>query len=156
METTESSSPNSDSVYDEIRRAWVRATPEEKVRQILIRKMVFELSYPRELISVERSLKDLCGPNVNGKIPTRRVDITSFAKGPSGLYPLLIIECKEHETLIQEALRQVHGYNFFLKAPFVAVAYPGGEVFGYLTKNGFSYFPYIPSYQDLLSAVRNG
>lgn len=156
METTELSNPSEGLVYDEIRKLWVFATPEEKVRQTLIKKMVYTLSYPRELLSVERSLADLCGVSAHKKIPNRRVDIISFAKSSSMLSPLLVIECKESSALMQEALNQVQGYNYFIKAPFIAVAYPEGESFGYLTQEGFAYLPYIPSYKDLISAVQNG
>lgn len=153
METTESSNQSEESVYDEIRKIFVSATPEEIVRQKLIKKMVNELSYPRELLSIERSLADLCGSRAHRKIPNRRVDITSFLKKSSVLLPLLVIECKESEVFLKEALAQVHGYNYFIKAPFIAVAHPGGEVFGHFVKGSFSYLPYLPSYEELLRAV---
>ncbi|MES2198571.1 MAG: type I restriction enzyme HsdR N-terminal domain-containing protein [Chlamydiota bacterium] len=156
METMELSNPNRGLVYDEIRKLWVSATPEEKVRQQLILKMIYKLSYPRELLSIERSLADLCGVASHRKIPSRRVDITVFAKSSSTLHPLLVIECKESKDLVEEALTQVRGYNYFIKAPFITVAHPEGEVFGYLTKEGLSYLPYLPSYEDLLRAAQNG
>ncbi len=156
METMELSNPNKGLVYDEIRRLWVSATPEEIVRQTLIKKMITTLSYPRELLSIERSLVDLSGTLAHKKIPNRRVDITIFAKKSTALHPLLVIECKESEGLVEEALSQVQGYNYFIKAPFIAVVHPKGEVFGYLTKEGFSYLPYLPSYEDLIRAVQNG
>lgn len=156
MGTMELSNPSEGLVYDEIRKLWVSATPEEKVRQMLIKKMITTLSYPRELLSIERSLADLSGITAHKKIPNRRVDITIFAKKSTTLYPILVIECKESKGLVEEAVSQVQGYNYFIKAPFVAVAYPEGEIFGYLTKEGFSTLPYLPSYEDLIRAVQNG
>ncbi len=156
METTELSNPNEGLVYDEIRKLWLVATPEEKVRQKLIQKMIYKLSYPRELLSIERSLADLSGTLAHKKIPNRRVDITSFAKKNTLLYPLLVIECKESEGLTQDALAQLQGYNYFIKAPFIAIAYPEGEVFGYATKSGFTYLPYLPSYEDLIRVAQDG
>ncbi|MBS0626894.1 MAG: type I restriction enzyme HsdR N-terminal domain-containing protein [Verrucomicrobia bacterium] len=152
----ESSSRNKGLLYDEIRKIWVSETKEEKVRQNLIKKMITKLSYPRELLSVERSLAELSNHSLKRKIPTRRVDITSFAKNGSTLYPLLVIECKESKELTEGALAQVRGYNYFIKAPFIAVAYPEGELFGYPAKEGFAYLSYIPSYQELILAVQNG
>lgn len=156
METTELSNLNKDLLYDEIRKLWVTATPEEVVRQKLIKKMLLQLSYPRELLSIERSLKDLCQKTSHKKIPTRRVDIASFANLSSKVIPLLVIECKETKSLELDALAQVQGYNHFIGAPFIAVAYPEGETFGYLTRQGFSYLSYLPAYQELLEAVQNG
>lgn len=156
METTELSNPNKEVLYDEIRKLFVPATPEEIVRQKLIKKMLLQLSYPRELLSVERPLKDLCPKAIHKKIPTRRVDIASFANVESKMIPLLVVECKESRALELDALAQVQGYNHFIGAPFIAVAYPGGETFGYLTRQGFSYLSYLPTYQELLQAVRHG
>ncbi len=140
-------------VYDEIRGLWVVSTPEEIVRQKLIQKMLKELSYPRELLSVEKSLSELC----NETVPVRRVDITCFGKNlVGGVSPLLVIECKEQQSYVDQAIEQILGYNHFLKAPFIGVAYPEGELFGFMTKKGLSFLPYFPKYQDLIRAVFNG
>ncbi len=137
-------------VFDEIRGIWVAATPEEIVRQKLLQKMTKELFYPKELLSIEKSLSELC----KIEAPLRRVDITCFAKDLQGdLYPLLVIECKEHKSYLQPAIEQILGYNHFLKAPFVAVSYPEGEQFGFKTEKGLSFLPYLPSYPDLVKAV---
>lgn len=156
METMESSSQSRGLIYDEVRQMWVSATPEERVRQQLLKKMIYGLSYPRELLSIEKSLPELC---INSHLaPSRRVDIVCFAKGQgaqSSLYPLLIIECKEKAELLDDALEQVKGYNHFLKALFIAVAYPEGEVFGYPADKGMAFLQYLPKYQDLISAANH-
>jgi len=158
METTGSSAPNKGLVYDEIRRIWVPATEEEKVRQRLVKRMIGELGYPPELLSVERSLADLCSAQSSVKIPSRRVDLMCFTKIPSttGLHPLLAVECKESKNFEEQALSQVLGYNAFLGAPFIAVAYPEGETFGYRTLKGFKYLPYLPPYSELTGAIHHG
>ena len=137
-------------LYDEVRKLWVVATPEEIVRQNLLKKMMEKLSYPRELLSVERALGDLC-PGRQG-VPFRRVDIACFAKGKEGLFPLLLIECKESASLAVSALAQVQGYNHFLGASFMAVSHPEGETFYYPSEKGFSFLPYLPKYTDLIQA----
>jgi hypothetical protein len=140
----------SEVLYDEVRKLWVTATPEEIVRQNLLKKMIEKLSYPRELLSVEKSLGDLC--SYKQEVPFRRVDIACFAKGKEGVYPLLLIECKESSALRDSALAQVRGYNHFFKATFIAVSHPGGETFGYPSEKGFSFLPYLPKYTDLIQA----
>ncbi len=137
-------------LYDEVRKLWVKATPEEIVRQNLIKKMIEKLSYPRELLSVERALGDLCFHKKG--VPFRRVDLVCFAKGEEGIFPLLIVECKESSSLADEALAQVQGYNHFLGASFIAVSHPEGETFGYPSEKGFSFLPYLPKYTDLIQA----
>jgi hypothetical protein len=155
MATTESSSQNKEQLYDPLRQQWVAATPEERVRQRLLQKMVEALSYPKELLSVERALKDLC--LVRTEAPNRRVDIICFAKTKDfGMTPLLVIECKESEELAKKALSQVQGYNAFLQAPFLAVAYPRGETFVYMQEDKEKYLSYLPSYPMLLEAVGYG
>ena len=66
------------------------------------------------------------------------------------LRPLLAIECKEDQSLLEEALLQVQGYNHFLKAHFVAVVAPGQERFGVYGQGGMHFLPYLPNYADLV------
>ena len=108
-------------VYDSIRRQWVAATPEEIVRQRWIQKMVQELGFPKELLAIEKELKML--PHLQQHphpLPTRRVDLLSFGKRASEVFPLLLIECKV-EALSQQALDQAVAYNTFVQAFYVAI-----------------------------------
>jgi len=106
-------------LYDPLRHEWVAATPEEVVRQTWIQRMVGELKYPKELLAVEKDLASL--PHVLGdKIPARRIDLLCFLKKEGGVVPLLLVECKEG-PLSEEALGQVVSYNYYVKAPYVAV-----------------------------------
>jgi hypothetical protein len=156
----ESSSPNKEELFDPIRKKWVLATPEEKVRQMLLQQMILELSYPRELLTIEKSLSEM--PHLKGggssSAPLRRTDVLCFAKGihpEHSLYPLLLIECKECASLTEEAKQQVIGYNYFIKACFVAVAYPKGIQWGYYDSKvqNYSFFSSLPSYHRLMQAV---
>lgn len=150
MEITESSSPNYRKIYDQIREKWVKATPEEVVRQNLIHRMLSQLAYPKGLLAVERSLSDLCLENA----PSRRVDVVCFLPATQGkLFPLLLVECKESISLVSEAKRQMMGYNFFLKAPFLALAYPEGEEFWFEGTEGWRSLSYLPSYPQLVASV---
>ena len=136
-----------DQIYDEVRKKWVAKTPEEEVRQSLLRKMIHELLYPKGLLFVEKTLSDLL-PQI--LLPYRRVDVVCFWKTKGMLRPLLAIECKEDQSLLEEALLQVQGYNHFLKARFVAVVAPGQERFGVYGQGGMHFLPYLPNYADLV------
>jgi len=155
MEIMGLSTQSKDRIYDRIRNLWVLATPEEIVRQTLLKKMIDELFYPKELIVVEKSLSEI---SHFGSMPTpqRRIDIACFAKKihPEHLlYPLLLIECKESKKDALKALEQVKGYNVSVKAYFIAVAYPEGELFGFLERDQFRLLDYLPSYSQLIQSI---
>ena len=123
--------------------------PEEKIRLQLIEFMKNELFYPKEMISVERSLSSF--PHLKGiKVPQRRFDIAVF--GGKELLPLLVIECKA-VNINQKAIDQVIGYNFFVKAPFIALA--NGKEVKTLVKSGNGYIEVkgLPAYRVLLEAL---
>jgi hypothetical protein len=153
--------PNKQQIFDPIRKKWVLSTPEEIVRQELIDHMINELLYPKELMAIEKVLSTI--PTVdNTKSPPadRRVDMVCFAKGihqALPLYPLLLVECKESVLLKEQAKDQVIGYNYFIKAYFIAVAYPGGIEWGYYdrSKQGYVFFSNLPSYHRLLQVVKH-
>ena len=120
--------------------------PEEKIRQSLIAFMQEELSYPKEMISVEKALSAF--PHLKGKkVPNRRFDIAVF--GTKEILPLLVIECKA-VPLNQKAFDQVIGYNHLVNAPFIALA-NGKEVIT-LIKEGSEYRKVkgLPDYKVLL------
>ncbi len=150
-----SSSPNRQLIYDAIRRRWVKATPEEIVRQTWVCRMVQQLGFPKELIAVERSL-DSMSPREGIKIPSRRVDIVAFTKsqGGMGLAPLVLIECKI-EPLDEGAVAQVMGYNYFVKSPFIAVVNAEEVLLGSFDpkQNQYLFERKLLSYVELLNQV---
>ena len=70
-------------ILDRTRRKWVALTPEEYVRQTVVEYLVLGLGYPRNLLSLERSLL------LNGM--RRRADIVVFSREGR---PVLVVECK--------------------------------------------------------------
>lgn len=91
-------------IFDQVRKVWVTLTPEEWVRQHVIRWIVEEKNYPASLLAVEKSI------TVNGL--TKRCDIVAFNK--SGI-PILVIECKAHDVEISQAVfDQAARYNLTL------------------------------------------
>lgn len=140
-------------VYDEIRRQWVAATPEEVVRQKWILRMVRELSFPKELLVVERELRAL--PHLERHpypLPNRRIDLLSFEKGSSPA-PLLLIECKA-QSLTDEMLEQALAYNTFVQAPYVAIVNQSEVRLRYhlMANSSPSEIDRLPSFKELLAA----
>ncbi len=126
-----------------------KSLPEEKIRLQLIEFMKNELFYPKEMISVERSLSSF--PHLRGmKVPNRRFDIAVF--GGKETCPLLVVECKAI-NITEKAVDQVIGYNHFVKAPFLALA--NGKEVKTLVKSGNEYTEIkgLPVYQVLLEAL---
>ncbi len=136
-------------LYDPIRKCWIKKTPEELVRQGVLKKITEELGFPPSLIAIERDLRSL--PHLvhfSGELPQRRIDIVCFGKNKEGsLFPLLLIECKKG-PITKAARRQVLGYNSFVGASFVALASPFSLdlISTYIAPSSS-----LPSYQDLLN-----
>ena len=59
MEIMDLSKPNDSFVFDNMRKSWMKATPEERVRQELIQAMITSYGYPKEMIGVEMNLSDI-------------------------------------------------------------------------------------------------
>lgn len=141
-------------IYDEIRQDWVRATPEEVVRQQWLKRMVGQLGYPRELIVVEKTLKEL--PHLAFcEVANRRLDILCYGKEVQGsLFPLLLVECKEG-LLSGDALNQVIGYNDHVGAYFVAALGKDKALFRYFDaeKNQFIFCQFLPPFKELVQWV---
>lgn len=119
------------------------ATPEEWVRQKLLRRMISSLGYPKGLLSVEVTLTTV----------KRRADIVCYAN-LSTFSPLLVVECKA-ATLSLEAEAQVFGYNSLFGAPFICLA--GGDEVATLWLEGgqMKRIPFLPAYEELLHAAKS-
>ncbi len=92
-------------VFDPIRKREVAATPEEGVRQALIRYLLNVLGVPANLIGVEFSLAALEPGNL------RRIDLVVWRPGQGQLVPWLLAECKEPRVRIDDEVAwQAAGY----------------------------------------------
>src|SRR5690554_3372935 len=102
-------------ILDEVRRKYVRLTPEEWVRQHLVRTLTGSLGYPLGLLAVEKQVEAVGGP--------RRADLVVWGPGPGGRHqPLLIAECKAPSVhLTQAVFDQVSRYNTVALAPHLVV-----------------------------------
>lgn len=147
----------SSKIYDPIRKKWVVDSPEERVRQALIKKLIEELGFEKSLIAIEKELDIFSFPEAKTKAK-RRADIICFAKNihPNyPLYPLLMIECKA-VPLTHKVIEQVAGYNHFISACFIAVANEQEVKMLWYEKDKKEYqsIDFIPSYQQLLATLR--
>lgn len=101
-------------IRDDVRRRYVRLTPEEWVRQHLIRTLVDVLGYPRGLLAVEKQVDAVGGP--------RRADLVAYDRGSTAPRPLLIAECKAPSVALGQAVfDQVSRYNTVTLAPHLVV-----------------------------------
>lgn len=99
-------------IFDMWRKKWVVLTPEEWVRQHLLRFLSEERNFPRLLLAVEKSLK------FNSL--QKRCDIVAYSRQHR---PLLLVECKAPTVALKEAVfAQIAHYNFVLQVPYLLVS----------------------------------
>lgn len=128
-------------IFDQIRRKYVRLTPEEWVRQNFIQYLVNEGRYPPGLLGVEVMF-------LLNKLK-RRVDI--LVHNRSGK-PVMIVECKEPEVRIDDRVfDQIVTYNLGLRVPYIVVT---NGLVHYACKvrkdqPGYEYINVIPLYEEL-------
>lgn len=105
------SSENKWFIFDEIRKKYVLLTPEEWVRQHVVRFLIEIKNYPKSYINVEKIVK------INGM--NKRYDVVVF--NPQGEI-FLLVECKEPNVAITQAVfDQIARYNSNLNAQFLMV-----------------------------------
>lgn len=98
-------------IFDEIRKQWVRLTPEEWVRQNFIQYLIQTKNYPSVLIAVEKEVK-------LGELK-KRFDILVYNQQHQ---PWMMIECKAMEVqLTEEVLQQVLRYNISVPVEYLVI-----------------------------------
>lgn len=122
-----------------IRKKWLVLTPEEKVRQFILHKLVNEHQYPLKYISVEKSLK------VNEL--KKRYDIVVFNQS---LEPKILIECKaEYIELKENTLQQIANYNIKLNVPFLMVTNGNSNYYFHIKDETSIQINSLPKFEDL-------
>lgn len=132
-------------IHDPIRRRQVRCTPEEWVRQHVLRYLLDAGGYPAGLVGVESAFA----------VGERqwRADVVCFGRDGA---PLLLVECKAPHIALDEAvLDQLARYNRHLNASALYVT-NGRRHFVWWRPEGpdAAYEPLarIPTYEDLRRA----
>lgn len=97
-------------IFDEVRKQWVRLTPEEWVRQNFLNYLIVTKQYPASLIAVEKEIKV-------GEM-RKRFDILVYQANK----PWMIIECKELNVALNElVIKQMLSYYSAVQTKFMAV-----------------------------------
>jgi len=133
-------------IYDMIRRKYMVLTPEEWVRQHLIKFLVQDKNFPASLIAVERQVM------INGL--SKRFDLLVFDH--QGL-AFLLAELKSPDIkLTQDVLEQIANYNSRFSAPYLFVSNGLTHVLYLLNKDMQKYeaLPEMKSWEELLQLSR--
>lgn len=132
-------SKNKRQIFDPIRKKFVALTPEEWVRQHVIKFLTIDLNYPKSLMNVEREIQVLG--------MRKRYDIVIF--NPDGsIY--LIVECKAPSVQIsQHTFDQIARYNLALDATFLMVTNGLNHYYCQmdLMLEKYNFLPSLPEYR---------
>lgn len=97
-------------IFDELRKVWLKLTPEEWVRQNFI-QFLLSANYPRTVIAVEKKI-------MVGEM-SKRFDILVFE---SSQQPFMMIECKAAAVSLTPAvLDQVLRYNITIPCKYLVI-----------------------------------
>lgn len=128
-------------ILDKVRRKWVRLTPEEWVRQHLLRALA-DLGYPPGLTAVEKTF------DYYGRM--WRADVAVFDRHQK---PLLLAECKAPRVPVSEAVfDQMARYNVVIKSRSLLVT--NGHIlhFGTVEDGTIKFLDAIPPYASIVIA----
>lgn len=133
-------SENKVAIFDEIRKKFIVLTPEEWVRQHVVKYILEQKRYPKSHVNVEKIVK------VNGL--TKRYDVVIF--NPDGSI-FLLVECKAPGiTISQNTFDQIARYNMSLNAIHMMVTNGLNHYFCQMDYEQEKYFflPDLPEYKS--------
>lgn len=127
-------------LFDDVRRKYVVCTPEEWVRQNLVKFLIHEKNVPAGLISLEKEIK------INGL--SRRYDVLIADRSGKAR---LLIECKAPKVKItQDVFNQVAEYNLVFGVPYLMVSNGLQHYFCHISdERKISFLRELPDYDDL-------
>jgi hypothetical protein len=112
-------------IFDEVRKKWVRLTPEEWVRQNFLQYLIHVITVPAKWIAVEKEI-------MLGEL-RKRFDIVVMN---ASMQPQMLIECKAtHVPITDEVLQQVLRYNISLPSVYLVVT-NGNNTYAFEKKQG--------------------
>lgn len=95
-------------IFDEVRKKWLILTPEEWVRQHIVRFIKSEKNTPDSAFVIEKKIE------LNRQI--KRLDILLYKKSD----PWVLVECKAPEVQIsRKTFEQAARYNINVKATYI-------------------------------------
>jgi hypothetical protein len=129
-------------IFDELRKKWLVCTPEEWVRQNLIKFLIAEFDFPANFIALEKSLS-VAGRNY-------RFDALVYDKD---VMPLMIIECKAPSVKLEQAVfDQIWNYNYEIGAPYFLITNGLNFVMGECRRDQeIKFFPDVKIFSQLVN-----
>ncbi|MDA7803216.1 type I restriction enzyme HsdR N-terminal domain-containing protein [Crocinitomix sp.] len=130
-----------ENIWDELRKKYVKCTPEEWVRQQFIHYLIHHLNYPMGRMVSEYKV------NYNGM--NKRCDIAIYDENKNAQF---IVECKAPSVKITEdTFYQIAKYTYVLKAPYLILTNGMEHYCAYVDRNSGSiqYLQEIPNYNDI-------
>lgn len=126
-------------VYDDLRRKWLVATPEEWVRQNFTRYLRAALGFPQSMMANE------VGLTLNGT--RRRCDTLIYRRN---LRPLCVVEYKRSTVEITAAVfDQIARYNSVVGAPYLIVSNGMKHYCCRFDGDGYTFLRRIPRYEEM-------
>jgi type I site-specific restriction endonuclease len=128
-------------IFDEIRRRFVALTPEEWVRQNMIKFLSLDRNYPISLFVIEKK-------HLHNRM-ARRCDFVVYGHNGN---PLMVVECKAPAVEIgQQAFDQANRYNQMYKAPLLLITNGKKHFCCRINriKQGFEFLQEIPPFKAL-------
>ena len=118
-------------LYCPCRKKFLQYTPEEVVRQKLLKYLINDMGIPADSIDTEYPLSHM---DASSK---QRADIVVWYRNREGKQcPLLVLELKaEHIPLTDQTLDQVKSYNQIIKAKYMGIS-NGTSLYLYEVKKG--------------------
>jgi hypothetical protein len=99
-------------IFDELRKQWLRLTPEEWVRQNIVQYMLQVKQYPAAFIGIEKEI-------VLGELK-KRFDLLVFDRNHQ---PWMMIECKAMDVeLTEKVLEQIIRYNMSVPVSYLVIS----------------------------------
>lgn len=121
------------------RRKYVRLTPEEYVRQSMLRVLETDFGYPHGLIGVEVPI-EVAGLK-------KRCDAIVYNQQ---MKPLMLIEFKAAGVpLTQQVFDQVAIYNRYLQVPYLMLSNGNESMVAMVLSTEYSFLDHVPFYKEL-------
>jgi hypothetical protein len=116
---------NGMAIFDELRKSWLKLTPEEWVRQNFVQYLLKGMLYPSSLIALEKKLQ-------LGEL-TKRFDILVYDRNYD---PWMMVECKSMNVKLDgKVLDQVLRYNISIPVPYLIIT-NGRACYGFDRSSG--------------------
>ncbi len=98
-------------IFDELRKTWLKLTPEEWVRQNFIQYLLQVKRIPAAYIAIEKQIK--LGERI------KRFDLLVYDRK---YQPFMMIECKAMEVKLEpKVMEQVLRYNISVPVPYLVI-----------------------------------